>query len=243
MYDVRSAYEILRNQINSFVNGLVPLMYDPYSPEHADAALLKEQLIEQSNDFVQFLYHAVSQPTTGIDPLVEEEDGVALVQFWYTVLNIKLHTALSQDELVHDGYQSQFVEALQHAERAFTFIRRRGKKMTTSLLPTHDDMPYLFWIAWKCRDEKLRRQSANLLRASNKMFRFESEGYWGIVIERVLEIEQFPMIVPDSRRIYDLEVLPADVGLNGRKQVLLTYTIGKRAVQGSPDWIQEYISI
>jgi hypothetical protein len=161
---------------------------------------------------------------------------------WFTVLIIKLHASLAPDELVYNHFDTQFEEALEHAERAFSYISKRGKKMTTSMLPINRGIPVLFWVAWKCRDPTLRRRAADLLGASHKTYQFECEYCWVAAIEKVIEVETAHTTVIDStdihdaRRVYAMEVTPDYIHQNGNKEAILRYKVGKSTSTESSSW-------
>lgn len=238
---MRTYYELLRDDINNFVDGITPLMEDPMSIEYASASIAKRKLIVESDAFVQMLYDTAQQPSD-INPSTEEEDGFALVQFWFAVLIIKLHASLAPDELVYDNFDTQFEEALEHAERAFSYISKRGKKMTTSMLPINRGIPVLFWVAWKCRDPILRRRAADLLRASHKTYQFECEYCWVAAIEKIIELENDHSTISDStdiddaRRVYAMEVIPDYIHQNGNKEAIVRYKVGKSTSIESSPW-------
>lgn len=247
VYGVRTAYIQLRDGINSFVDDITLPMCQPTTEEHAAAAARRLALIEQSNAYIQLMIENVSQPSD-IDPLVEEADCISLVQFWHLVLHIKIHTSLSPEELAYDAYYDQFAAAFGYAENAFNIITTRGKKMTAALMPRQDGMPFLFWMAWKCRDFILRRRTADLLKASTKTFQFECDGFWVPMLERMIDIElsdsdsSIAGEVPDCRRIYAVKPILTSLPDGGNEVTHFAYKLGKATVQESTEWVTEPIT-
>lgn len=242
-YDVKTGYERLQDDINDFVDNIIPVMERPGTIEHNKAIMRKAELIENANGFLKLL-DDVSHQDSVVDIQKEEEDGIALVLFWVTVSIIKLHASLTTDEVVYDGFYTHFEEALGHAEHAYDYIRKRGKKMTTSLALPNRGMPILFWVAWKCRDAILRRRAADLLQSSWRTYQFECDGYWISAIEKVIDIETGSMPTADStpvmdqNRIYALKVSPDCLSKGNKQEAIIRYKVGKSTRSDSSLWIE-----